>query len=142
MAPREIDFSKLTMLVVEDQDYVRSLIVQLLRRLGAVNILEEAHGAGALKLLRTAEPDLILCDIKMTPVDGLEFLSAVRNGKDGIRNPRVPVVFLTSDSEKSTVMAAIEQEVDGYLIKPVSLSDLKAKITGILAKRATSPSGA
>lgn len=132
---RDIDFSKLTILVVEDQAYVRNLIVQLLHRLGVTQVLEESDGTGALNVLSASDPDLVLCDIKMRPVDGLQLLSAVRSGKNGIRNSRVPVVFLTSDSEHGTVMAAIEQEVDGYLIKPVSLTDLKAKIASVLTGR-------
>ncbi|PKU23256.1 response regulator [Telmatospirillum siberiense] len=135
MAPREIDFEKLTFLVVDDQEYVRSLIVQLLRRLNVGRVIEETDGASALTLLRTTTPDFILCDIKMDPVDGLEFLRDVRSGRDGIGDPRVPVVFLTSDSERATVMAAIENEVDGYLVKPVSLVDLKSKIVSVLNKR-------
>ena len=98
-------------------------------------VLEESDGASALSLLQTTTPDFVLCDIKMDPVDGLEFLRQVRSGKDGIADSRLPVVFLTSDSERSTVMAAIESEVDGYLVKPVSLNDLKAKITSVLNKR-------
>lgn len=135
MAPREIDFRKLTFLVVEDQDYVRNLVVQLLTRLEVGRILEEKDGAGALALLRTTTPDFILCDIKMDPVDGLEFLRDVRSGQGGVGDPHVPVVFLTSDSERTTVMAAIKSDVDGYLVKPVSLADLKSKIVGILNKR-------
>lgn len=135
MPPQEIDFEKLTFLVVEDQEYVRSLIVQLLKRLGVGRVLEESDGASALSLLRTTAPDFILCDIKMDPVDGLELLREVRSGKDGIGDRRLPVVFLTSDSERATVMAAIESEVDGYLVKPVSLNELKAKIISVLNKR-------
>jgi two-component system chemotaxis response regulator CheY len=135
MAPLDIDFSKLTVLVVEDQDYVRSLITQSLKRLGVGSILEEADGAGALRVLRNLLPDFVLCDIHMDPVDGLELLSQVRNGEEGVLDPHVPLVFLTSNSERGTVLAAIENEVDGYLIKPVSLNELKTKIISVLSKR-------
>ncbi len=135
MPPREIAFDKLTFLVVEDQEYVRSLITQLLKRLGVRQVLEVADGSSALTLLQTTTPDFVLCDIKMDPVGGLEFLRLVRSGKDGITDARLPVVFLTSDSDRATVMAAIENEVDGYLVKPVSLNDLKAKIVSVLNKR-------
>jgi two-component system chemotaxis response regulator CheY len=114
---------------------VRNLITQLLKRLGVVRVLEQSDGASALTLLKTTTPDFVLCDINMDPVDGLEFLRQVRSGRDGIGDPRLPVVFLTSDSERSTVMAAIESEVDGYLVKPVSLNDLRAKIISVLNKR-------
>lgn len=135
MALREIEFDKLTFLVVDDQEYIRSLIVQLLKRLGADRVLEESDGKSALALLQTTTPDFVLCDVKMGPVDGLEFLRAVRSGENGTVNAQIPIVFLTSDSDQGTVMAAIEQEVDGYLIKPVSLDDLKSQINAILTKR-------
>ncbi|HXP95431.1 MAG TPA: response regulator [Telmatospirillum sp.] len=137
MAQREIEFSKLTFLVVEDQEYVRSLIVQLLKRLGVGQVLEEADGASALTLLQSTTPDFVLCDIKMDPVDGLEFLREVRLGSGSVGNSQLPVVFLTSDSERGTVLAAMENDVDGYLIKPVSLNDLKSKIISVLNKRRT-----
>jgi two-component system chemotaxis response regulator CheY len=137
MALREIEFGKLTFLVVEDQEYVRSLIVQLLKRLGVGRVLEEADGAAALTLLQSTTPDFVLCDIKMDPVDGLEFLREVRLGNGSVGNSQLPVVFLTSDSERGTVLAAMENDVDGYLIKPVSLSDLKTKIVTVLNKRRT-----
>ena len=135
MLSREIEFDKLTFLVIEDQEYVRSLIVQLLKRLGVKRVNEEPDGAAALAWLKTMTPDFILCDIKMEPIDGLAFLREVRSGKGGSENQQVPVVFLTSDSDQETVMAAIECDVDGYLIKPVALNDLKSKIVAVLNKR-------
>ncbi len=137
MPTSEIDLGKLTFLVVDDQDYVRSLIVQLLKRLGAGRVLEEPDGAAALERLKAVTPDFVLCDVKMDPVDGLEFLRQVRNGGKGVGNPRLPIVFLTSDSDRATVMTAIQNDVDGYLVKPVSLADLKAKINSVLNKRAS-----
>jgi two-component system chemotaxis response regulator CheY len=138
MATREPDFSKLTILVVDDQEYIRKLVCQLIRRLGCETILEASDGAEALSLLARGTPDMILCDIKMQPVDGLEFLRKVRAAESGVRDPQVPIVFLTSDSDRGTVVAAMKSEVDGYLVKPVSPADLKAKIVAVLGKRTAS----
>lgn len=135
MVQAKCDFSQMTMLVVEDQEYVRSLIVQLLKRLGVGTVLEEEDGAGALSALRNLTPDLVLCDIKMTTVNGLEFLRRVRGGQGGAANCRIPIVFLTSISEKSTVEEAVANNVDGYLVKPVSLTALRSKITSVLTRR-------
>ncbi len=134
MARMDVDLSNLTVLVVDDQDFVRAIIVQLLRRLGVRRVLEKGDGAAALELLEYRKPDLILCDIKMTPVDGLQFLRDVRGGLGG-QNPDVPVIFLTSASDSETVQAAVDNEVDGYLVKPVSAEDLRKKITSVMAKR-------
>lgn len=134
MARIEIDFSKLTILVVDDQDYVRTIIAQLLKRLGVSKVVECANGAYALEVLEHTRPDVILCDIKMAPVDGLQFLRDVRSGLGG-SDPNVPIIFLTSASDRSTVHAAITHDVDGYMVKPVSAEDLKTKIVGVLNRR-------
>lgn len=134
MARIEVDFAKLTILVIDDQDYVRSIIAQLLRRLGVSNVLECANGAYALELLEHNKPDVILCDIKMGPVDGLQFLKDVRGGLGG-SDPQVPIIFLTSASDRNTVQAAITHDVDGYMVKPVSAEDLRSKIVGVLNRR-------
>jgi len=134
MARIEVDFSKLTVLVIDDQDYVRSIIAQLLRRLGVSKVLECPNGAYALELLEHNRPDVILCDIRMGPVDGLQFLKDVRGGLGGV-DPTVPVIFLTSASDRNTVQAAITHDVDGYMVKPVSAEDLRSKISGVLNRR-------
>lgn len=135
MQLREVNFSKLTILVVDDQDYIRSLIVQLLKRLGVGQVIEEPDGASALTRLRDTIPDLVLCDLKMDPVDGMEFLREVRAGHAGLTAPLLPIIFLTADNERDTVLHAIENDVDGYLVKPVGLDDLKAKISAALTRR-------
>lgn len=135
MLVREPDFPHLTVLVVDDQDYIRKLLRQLLKHLGCGTVLEASDGAEALNALATMTPDLILCDIRMQPVDGLEFLRQVRRGK-GVLVSTVPIIFLTGESDRGTVMAAIESEVDGYLVKPVSPQDLRGKIVAVLSKHA------
>jgi len=136
MARIDIEFSKLTVLVVDDQDYVRTIIAQLLKRLGVSKVLECSNGAFALEVLEHHKPDIILCDVKMAPVDGLQFLRDVRGGLGG-SDPQVPIIFLTSASDRSTVQAAITHEVDGYMVKPVSAEDLKTKIAAVLNRRFT-----
>lgn len=136
MQLREVDFGKLTVLVVDDQDYIRSLIVQLLKRLGVGTVLEEADGTAALERLRLGPPDIVLCDLRMEPMDGMEFLRQVRLGQAGLTDPQLPIVFLTSDNERATVLAAIQNDVSGYLVKPVGLDNLRAKIVMALTHRA------
>jgi two-component system chemotaxis response regulator CheY len=134
MAQIEIDFSKLTIMVVDDQDYVRSIIMQLLKRLGVKKLIECPNGAFAMQELEHSRPDVILCDIKMEPVDGLQFLKEVRGGMVA-GDPKVPLIFLTSASDRPTVQAAITHDVDGYMVKPVSAEDLREKICMVLNRR-------
>jgi two-component system chemotaxis response regulator CheY len=134
MARIEIDFSALTILVIDDQDFVRTIIAQLLKRLGVAKVLECANGAYAFEMLEHHKPDVILCDVKMGPVDGLQFLKDVRGGRGG-SDPQVPIIFLTSSSDRNTVQTAIAHDVDGYMVKPVSAEDLKSKIFTVLNRR-------
>ena len=77
-------------------------------------------------------PDLVLCDFHMQPVDGLTYLSNLRNAKvGGVNDTRV--VFLTSDAEQDTVIRAKEYEVNGCLVKPVSVNDVKSAIGRVLS---------
>ena len=130
----KFEFPKLTVLVVDDQDFVRNIVVQILKKLGVGRVLQSSDGAEALEILEKTTPDLILCDIKMKPVDGLQFLHDVRGGLGG-PDPEVPIIFLTSATDQDTVRAAIEGDIDGYLVKPVAPADLKAKIIAVLGKR-------
>jgi len=130
-----IDLARLTVFVIDDQDYVRSIVVQLLRRLGVGTVHECDGGASALTMLESVNPELIFCDIKMKPMTGLQFLQAVRGGKS-VADPTVPIIFLTSASDRPTVEEAIKGDVSGYMVKPVSGSDLKDKIIAVMTKRA------
>jgi len=80
----------------------------------------------------------VLCDIHMKPVNGLQFLKSLREAKIPAI-AKTPVVFLTSDSQTDTVLLAKEQLVDGYLVKPVSLAQLKRKIDSVLGPKPILP---
>ena len=76
-------------------------------------------------------PTLVLCDVHMPVMDGLGFLRTLRGFKDRVA-ARTPVVFLTSDSSRDTVLFAKDHLINGYLVKPVSQNDVKARIDTIL----------
>ena len=65
----------------------------------------------------------MICDINMSPGDGFNFLSEVRSGKYGLAH--IPFVFLTCNSETDNVKKAAELGVAGYLLKPVTMADLR-----------------
>ena len=86
-----------------------------------------------MKELLRVRPSLILCDIHMEPMGGLKFLQTLRSLKTH-EVANLPVVFLTADAEVDTVLKAKELRVDGYIAKPVSLSQLQSKIDTVLAE--------
>ena len=122
-------------LVVDDQTYFRTMVIEQLRRLGFQEILQADSGMDALSQMANARPDLILLDINMKPMDGLEFLARVRANAT-LKNRDVPVIFLTSHAESDKVRRAIELGAAGYLVKPIAFLDLQARIASALGRKA------
>ena len=116
----EQPYENLRVLVLEDEDYIRKIICRLLRQIGFRLINEAENGVDGLREIMRVRPHLILCDIHMEPMDGITFLRKLRGlGNDPLT--QVPVIFLTADKQRETVVSAKELRVDGYLAKPVSL---------------------
>lgn len=133
-----INFSALKVLVIDDETYIRRVVTQLLRRLEVTYIVEAAEGKqGFMEVVRN-RPDVVLCDINMKPVDGMTFLSILRKTSN-TEIAQTPVIFLTADSQQETVIRAAKLHVNGYLVKPVSLTDLKKRITAALSPAADAP---
>ena len=79
-------------------------------------------------------PDLIVCDIDMKPVSGLQFLAQLRASSEAA-NPRAPVVFLTNHTESEIVKQAMALGVNGFVVKPPSFAALKERVDRLLGAR-------
>jgi two-component system, chemotaxis family, chemotaxis protein CheY len=126
-----LDYHQISILIIEDDKHTRAPIRRMLLQLGIRSIAETEDGrSGYAELLRT-RPDLVSCDVHMEPVDGRAFLKQLREAKlPGIAH--TPVVFLTGDAQRDTVLFAKEHAINGYLVKPVSLNGLKSRIDSAL----------
>lgn len=125
------DYRKFRVLVVEDQPFIRQIVKGILRNLGFGEIREAADGTTALSSVQMNPPDIIVCDIQMEPMGGLEFLSILR-GSRSARLKRVPFIFLTALGDETVVREAVGEGVDGYILKPVSQKALEARILSAL----------
>lgn len=122
---------RLRVLVVEDQPYMRQTVRQALTRLNIRHVYEAEDGGVGLKLTARVRPDIVFCDVHMDPVDGLGYLENLRD----FQNPEVaaiPVVFLTMDAAEQTVLKSRSYAVNGYLVKPVSVAQLRDTINRVL----------
>jgi two-component system chemotaxis response regulator CheY len=129
----ENPYENLRVLVLEDEAYIRQIVCRLLRQIGFRLINEADNGVDGLREIMRVRPHVILCDIHMEPMDGITFLRKLRGlGHDPLA--RTPVIFLTSDKQRDTVLAAKELHVDGYLAKPVSLKTLRDRVDHVLAQ--------
>ena len=132
MDTKPVDYGQYSILVIEDQPFVRRTIMQILSQIGFRSIAEADNGeTGMQECIRTA-PDVIVCDIDMKPVSGLQFLAELRASAE-VRNRRTPVVFLTNHTESEIVKKAMALGVNGFVVKPPSFGALKERVDRLLA---------
>lgn len=105
-------------LCVEDEKYIREELVRELMRSGH-EVIEASDGAVALTLLKKQLPDLIVSDILMPEMDGLELLSQVRSGAEELST--IPFLFLSALSDRDRILQAYKAGVDDYLLKPIDM---------------------
>ena len=126
-------FERLKVMVVEDNHHMRSLLRVMLNSIGIRDILEAGNGGAALQMMRENNCDLVLCDLSMQPVDGLQFCLAVRNA-DKSPNPFLPIVMITGHTEKNRVEAARDAGVTEFLAKPITAASLLSRLAEILER--------
>jgi two-component system chemotaxis response regulator CheY len=118
-------------LIVDDSSVMRKIVARSLRQAGIdlSQTLEAGNGAEALGLLRENQVDLILCDINMPVMDGLEFikqLSTIEKAKG------VPVIMVTTEGSESHVVQALSSGARGYLRKPFTAEQVKEHVVPFL----------
>jgi CheY-like chemotaxis protein len=122
-----MDVKRARVLVVEDEKIMNTFILGSLRRMGILDLYSFADGLSALREIGSLKPDLILTDVHMQPMGGIEFVQNLRTLADEALST-IPVIFLSADSSKSTVGEIMPLGVAGYLVKPPSMKALEAKI--------------
>lgn len=127
------NIENVSFLVVDDNKHMQKMIKAILRALGAINVKVADDGAEALKEMRTFPADIIICDWKMEPLDGIEFARMIRTGSDS-PNPYIPIIMLTGFTEAGRVTEARDIGINEFLAKPVSPKSLYARIQGIIEK--------
>ena len=126
-------FENLKALIVEDNAHMRALLRALLNSAGIKDVVEAGNGQMAIEILRERKSDLVLSDLAMKPMDGLEFTRYVRNN-DQSPNPFVPIIMITGHTEKHRVEQARDAGVTELLAKPVTAGNLFARIAEIVER--------
>ena len=122
-----MDIKRARVVVVEDESVMSTFILNSLRRLGILDLYAFSDGASALREVIKLKPDLILTDVHMQPVGGIEFVRQLR-GLPNNQLSNTQVIFLSADSSMATVGEALPLGVSGYIVKPPVLAALGAKI--------------
>src|SRR6185312_13359380 len=98
-------FDRLKILVVDDNQHMRKLVVAILQAFGTTQIYEASNGARALVVMREENPDVVILDWMMDEMNGIEFTKEVRNSPTS-PNPYVPIIMLTGHTSADCVQQA------------------------------------
>lgn len=121
-----VNANPLHVLVIDDHRSMRSIIRNLLHKIGIENIAEAENGKVALAYLRAPDiefPDVVICDLHMDEMDGMQFCNIVRSDKN-LRNYHVPILMLTGDLDQ--LLHEVSKQVGAMevLTKPVTAEEL------------------
>ena len=120
----------LCVLVVDDNQYMRKMVRNLLVNCGIKDIYEASDGIAALDIIRTVAPDVVVLDWEMPLLSGAELVRIVRS--PGVfPMPDVPIIMLTGHCERWRVVEAVRLGINEYLTKPVSAKALYDRLVSI-----------
>lgn len=127
-------FERLSVLIVDPNRHMRTLVRGVLHAFLIRNIREAPDGATAFKEWRTFPADIIITEMKMEPLDGIEFTQMVRRASDS-PNRYVPVIMLTAYTERHNVEKARDAGITEFLSKPISAEALYARIHAVVHRQ-------
>lgn len=114
-------------LVVEDDEGIREMLKYNLVAAG-FSVVEASDGAAGLRTARTSNPDLVLLDLMLPGMSGLDFCRALR------RTSRVPIIMLTAKDAEIDKVVGLELGADDYVTKPFSIREVMARINSVLRR--------
>jgi CheY-like chemotaxis protein len=114
-----VRYDLLKILLVDDNHYMRILLAEILRAIGVHHIQEANDGAEGLQMMRDHPIDLVMTDLAMQPLDGIDFVRLLRNSPDS-PNQLAPVIMITGHSTFARVNEARDAGVSEFLAKPLT----------------------
>jgi DNA-binding response OmpR family regulator len=120
--------------VCEDSPAIQKL-VQMTLRMSGHDVFVADDGLEGLELIDRERPDVVLTDIAMPGLNGLELILALRARPD---LAQIPVLLITASAQRADLAEALQRGVAGYITKPFRTADLRARVDEVLARGATS----
>ncbi len=128
----QINIEKMTILAVDDMKSMRLTIRKMLQHLNIGKQLKFAeNGREGINILQTSNVDLVIMDWKMPLLNGSQMLEIIRNDKM-LRD--IPVIMVSAEAERDIVNEVAETEIDGYLLKPLTLNSLDTRVRSVVEK--------
>ncbi len=126
------DHRGLSVLIIDDNKFTRDLLRKILVSFGISDITPAASGEDALRQLQANLFDLVICDIVMDGMNGIQFVKSLRCKSVPVANASsVPIIMLTAYADEKLVIASLKAGANGYLVKPLipkRLVELIAKL--------------
>lgn len=121
----------LDVLIVDDSAAIRKILQRVLRQaeIPLAAVYEAGDGAEALEILKNQKVSLVLSDINMPNMDGLEFLTRLRAEQAWAK---LPVLMVSTEGSHAKVLEAVERGASGYVRKPFTAEQIKEKLAGLL----------
>lgn len=127
------NLENLRILVVDDNTHVRTLVRTILHALGIRDVDVASDGMSGFEAFIRLEYDIIITDLEMKPLTGIEFVDLVRTSRKS-PNPYIPVVMVTAFTDRERVMKARDHGVTEFLAKPFTVESLLSRLTTIIEK--------
>ena len=131
MLPKTETEEAMNVLIVDDSAAIRKILQRVLGQanIPITQVFEAGDGTEALDVMRTKKVGLVLSDINMPGMDGLELLSQIRTREEW---KSVPVVMITTEGSHAKVMEAVQLGASGYVRKPFTPDQIKEKLAGLI----------
>lgn len=127
------NFQHLRVLVVDDNEEMRTLLRRMLRSLGVTYIKDAVDGRAGIELLDTAQFDVILSDLDMKPMNGIDFTCEVRASRH-CSYSMLPIIMVTGHTERHIVENARDVGITEFIVKPVSVKLLQSRLTEVFER--------
>lgn len=133
-----LDTRTIKILVIDDEQFMRNMLVRLLEDLGFQHISEAANGIEGLRIVLEMgqELGLVICDLDMPSMNGFDFVRLLRVLPDS-SHPSVPVLIVSGYSQEENVRTIADLGINGFLVKPVTVEELRERVPNAVLSPST-----
>jgi len=127
-------WASLRVMVADDNAHMRGILIAMLKSIEVTGVYEAKDGQDAFDALQRWPADIAIVDFNMEPVDGVAFTRMVR-GDPASANPYLPIIMLTGHSEEHRVESARDAGVHEFLVKPLNVTGLIARLNSVVYRQ-------
>lgn len=124
-------YDLLKILLVDDNHHMRVLLAEILKAVGVRHIFEASDGAQGLQMMRNHQIDVVMTDLSMQPLDGIDFVRLLRRSPDS-PNQMCPVIMITGHSTMTRVQEARNAGVNEFLAKPLTARGVVERLSQVI----------